>query len=593
MPLSRLYRLGATPQRVSKAYLLAGPDRAVASLRQHLNESEVIDGFRILAPGTTRREIAVDSGWRWMHDPDSRRVVHDGLVKGSVKIANLARDADCTLMPAATRLDQSATWRDWVAGDGHEVEVSSPTEREVVNNLLRAWSPVLIALTGRPGIDSGIEPLASRRLVDSAKHLTTRYLASGSPRHLEAVTAELRRTTGIRSLSAMDIHPADGGDARLSVAIRCIDAQAFVGSTIAHAILVQALAMHARRLVRDGRRQGNLPQRLLEQQRQEAAVGGLDARVALDSGPGVASKRGDRNKPEPRPKAELGVLALELFEVLQPEFGTLEVGYREVLPVLGWTLVAGRSPRTETELLAHRGIETATRMAQLVAAPENHEPDFLLEPNQLQTLRDSGARWERICAKRPSTRGDAAAGENPRKASPRVRQQGGPRRQSGRPEHGAEQSRSAQRDRLERLERIDGHDESIETLVEEVRALPLTEELVPWQGPARADEIKRLRSTLRPPGKRRLKAGAQTFTPDAKSVRGAIDLAEREGSALITVTVEPDHVETVRAVLPDVLGQSSAVVGALLAIQKFRDRKTGESRVSFDILFLRVGKEAP
>lgn len=600
VPLTCLYRLGATQQRIAKSYLLEGPDNAVAALRSRLHGTSVSSGWRLEAPVGPRRDVSIAGDWMWLNDAQSRSAARDTLTRAVVVVARTAVASGCRLLPAASRADRLRPWREWVAGDRHEVALVSSAEREVVNNVFRTNTPLIIAMTGRPGIDSTVEPLASRRLADSTEHLTTRYLPSGAERHLDAVADELRRTTGISSLAAMDVHPDTGGTDGLSVSVRCVDAQAFVGSAFAAAILVQALAMHARRLVREGRRQGNTPQRVLERQRQAAVVGGLDARVLLEHAP-----RRQRTGNEGGNKAEIAVLVAELLEALQPEFGTLEVTHDEVVPLLGWTFVGRQFPRTETEFIVRRSLTKASALADAIANPATHHPAALLDPDESGPVAEAGARWERMCAdppaqprtgRRPAVgQGSIRRGEDVRTA----RHTGARARDNLRPQRPAQSkaarggARTQDLERLRRLGTYREHDAVLPAAAREIGALPhLSSELIPWLGNEHAEAVRSIRSMLRPPGQRRVSTVPAQLDGGSRQVRRAVQLAKQSGSALITVTVGDAESAEVKSAIEALLVSLGEVRACLLAATKYRDKKSQERKVAFDVLLLAASRES-
>ena len=79
-------------------------------------------------------------------------------------------------MPSAVRLTKGRPWHDFLCGDGHFLETLDDTEKEVFSNLMREQTPLLIALTGRAGVEpEGVEPLdpaVSRTVVSISRHTT-------------------------------------------------------------------------------------------------------------------------------------------------------------------------------------------------------------------------------------------------------------------------------------------------------------------------------------------------------------------------------------------------------------------------------------
>lgn len=588
MPLTRLYRLGPSPQRIGKGYVIAGPADVVMALRRDLNGRAPAPDVVVEVDENSLRSLTLRTGWWWLHDRESRDSARTTLSHAIARVASAASRQGCLLLPGAVRPSGQTTWQDWTAGDHHTIGLLDDVEREVASNLFRSHVPEIIALTGHPGIDQTPEPLGSRRLAESGRHLAARYLASASARHLSLVASELRRTTGIRALRTMDVHPLDppcpGGEAD-SLGVRCVDGQAFAGTTIAHAILLQALTMAARRLVRDGRRQGHTDQQLLERRRASAILKGIDARVPTESTGG----RHDKDKRRDSGQVSLDVLALELLDTLIPELGTLEVSFTEFAPVMAWTAALTESaiPRNEAEFLAQalRGSDGASHefIARLVAAPEWHAPDRFLShvsvnPARLRTL---GQQWEARLTEPP-------AGTVPRekKRMPdRAQAQKGPDRRepNGRPASG-----SAIADRVRRLAELpEGDPAAHANLIEALaRELPSpAAELVPWLGQRHKDLVTTARRRLRPAGECQISCPPGQLRPGSAKVSQACQVASDKGIALLRTTAGAAE----RQAVVDAAVRLVAEVGApgrfvLLAVNSFK--RGDDELVSVDLLVL-------
>ena len=258
----------------------------------------------------------------WLGTPAARDEVFGHLVDRVAALADGARRLGGVLHAPGVSLGPSSPP---AAGDTHTLYVTDPAEQEVLVNLLRRWSPTLIALCGRGTVGTLPDRVGSRWLADSREHLTTRYLASADPRHLEHVRADIRRRDGIADLTRMDVAPVPGdGGGPGAVLVRCIDAQLSVTDLRAQAVLLAALALHARRKVRAGSREGNVPQSVLEKNRARAVTQGLRARFLPEGDRGVAN--GDTVP------ARHSVRRL-LDELLLP-LGRLEATPEELVPLL-------------------------------------------------------------------------------------------------------------------------------------------------------------------------------------------------------------------------------------------------------------------
>lgn len=577
MPLTRLYRLGPSPQRISKGYVIAGPADAVLALRRDLNSRQAARDVVVEAPEDSPRAVTLTTGWWWLHDRAARDTARADLTEAVVAVASAASSRGCLLLPGAVRPNGEATWQDWTIGDHHSIGLLDDVEREVAANLFRTHVPEIIALTGHPGIGPIPEPLGSRRLAESEQHLAARYLASVSDRHLSLVASELRRTTGIRDLRTMDVHPLDPpgpGGAGGSLGVRCVDGQAFAGTAIAHAILLQALTMAARREVRDGRREGNTDQKLLERRRALAILKGIDARVPTEETKKTTG-RNDNRKDGRRDSGHvsLDVLALELLDQLVPELGTLEVSFTEFAPVIAWTAALTESaiPRNEAELLprALYGADGASHevIARLVAAREWHAPGLFLtgtplSPARLQSLSQ---QWEaRLTEPPPGTKTTRA-----------------PRRQQG-------QDKAARVRRLAELPEADPATYVV-LIAELADGLPSSAaELVPWLGQGQKDLVTTARRRLRPPGECQVSCSLNQLRPGSAKVGQACQVAGDKGIAMLRTTVgvaDKQAVIDAAAVLVADGGAQGRFV--LLAVNSFK--RGAEEQASVDLLVLPKG----
>lgn len=340
--LTRLYRYGPARQRVLKGFVVRGADapRIVSTL--------VRDGLATDAPGlisdrTEPCSIWIDSGPCWLHTERARSSVMSRLGDAAVALSERVAAHGGELLPAALSPEPSGAWRPYVCADRHFLETVDLVEKEVCCNLLREHLPVLVAMTGRAGVRPwGVEEIGSRRLCDSGHHFAARYLASVSAVHLQRVRKALRRDEGVPYLELLDVNPV--GEAALdgrpweaagAVEVRFVDAQTYWATVRAHAILLCALTIRARRMVREGRRVGNVPQAVLERNRARAIAAGLQATLEDDR---AARRRGGRDG-ERRARRPVSDVARELLNDLAFEFQVLEVEWRELAPlVLGLSL---------------------------------------------------------------------------------------------------------------------------------------------------------------------------------------------------------------------------------------------------------------
>ena len=401
--LSQVYRCGPTRQRILKGYVVAGeqPARIIDQVVGQVNRLPAAPSRPNLAPPDPRFSTVLwfDTGPIWLHTVRARQAHFFNLSAAIQIVSGLVKQAGGTLLPSATRLSNSHPWEHSVCGDQHFLETVDDIEKEVFCNLIRTHVPELIAFTGRSGAGpNGVEPLGSRRLIDSGHHYAARYLASVSPSHLQRVKDCLRRDEGVARLDLLDVYPVEAPPEMASwVELRFTDAQLLLATVRAEALLYEALLIRARRKVRDGRREWAVPQDLLEHNRARAVADGLQARLEITEQRRDLTRdvKGFRADGKRRFVLAREVL-LSLLEDLQYEFRVLEVEYSEIAPlVLGPALREMGSPglQNENELLRslHRScsqqkLDFVAQVARLVGHFSLDQQDPLTAANQKHFL---------------------------------------------------------------------------------------------------------------------------------------------------------------------------------------------------------------
>lgn len=311
--LVSLTRVGASRQTFAKAFAVVGVDPgAVRRAFRTSGASAVVECGR-----DDPRLFTVRSRSSWIGTRTARDAAFTELAGQLTELAAIARRCGARLVPTAVAVGGVEPV---LGGEEHVIAVASAIEQEVLCNLLRAHVPALIAMTGRGITGAGRAPdrIGSRWLADSRTHLATRFLASTAEEYLDRVKADLRRREGVAQLDRMDVAPTTGADGGPAVVVRCLDAAIGLAGLRMQAVVLAAVAMRARRLVRAGEPADDTPQRLLEQNRARAVTTGLRARF-VEEGSEPAT-------------AVCAVRAL-LVE-LAPEFRNLEVAVEELAPVL-------------------------------------------------------------------------------------------------------------------------------------------------------------------------------------------------------------------------------------------------------------------
>ncbi|MFD9769819.1 hypothetical protein ACFWXE_05785 [[Kitasatospora] papulosa] len=383
MTLVALYRSAPLRQRISKGYSVYVPG--------HGRGAEELVGSLLAGPpplpagpsgqphtvrGSARARAAlwVDTGRVSLHDPATRARTAEALAVSVARVAADVRRRGGLLLP--TGWQQQPDPLAGLCADLHSAEVLNPVQREVFTNLVREHTASLIALGGRqlygPG---GVAPGGSARLSRSFDQVSTRYLDSCAPEHLERVRTRLRQEERVGRLEVMDVSPLGIPEAHAGedVTVRLFDAQVTVAGTLAHALLVQALSMWSRDLERTGRRVRQVPQFLLEQNRARAVAHGLAAELRVDQ---------TRRTEEPPRTQSAGRAVRTLLSELLPYLRQLDATTDELAPLFLGVEMAGSAAasgfvRNENDLLAHWHREDRTALAPERLAQGLATPDWL------------------------------------------------------------------------------------------------------------------------------------------------------------------------------------------------------------------------
>lgn len=339
MTLVQVYRIGPIKQSIHKGFVIHGSISKNDLLQLLRNSSS--NSVTIRLDPKKENVLWVDTGMVWLHTAQAREDQFRQLSDAIQEIATALNKLGVTLLPGAIRTSPELAWDHFLCGDRHFLEINDPIEKEVTCNLLRMHVPTMIAYSGRAGFDqNGLEGVGSRRLFNSQEHYAMRYLASLTPAHLNRVTQCLRRDDGVSTLDFLDISPLESPSTPgNSIELRFIDSQVYLSTVRAQAILIQALFLQARRLVRDGRRVGDPDQKFLERNRARAITKAMQARFENE-----LDRRESGHKEASSAHAERNLISvqaawLDLLEGLRREFQILEVEYPEIAPlVLGTSL---------------------------------------------------------------------------------------------------------------------------------------------------------------------------------------------------------------------------------------------------------------
>ncbi|MBL7258010.1 hypothetical protein [Paractinoplanes lichenicola] len=494
--------------------------------------------------GSPERGILwIDTGPVWLLDPGVRQRLTRNLAEATTLLADALARRLGELVPNAWL--PAADGPGWLCADLHAVEVANDTQRELCANQFRRFVPELIALTGRAAFGPGhVEASGSRRLAEATDHVPARYLDSASQAHLGRMRESLRRDHGIARLEHMDVNPLGGPAYPFpAVELRCIDGQLLPRTAVAHALLVQAIAMAARRLEQEGRRVPPIPDRVLDRDRSRAIATGIAARLENDL----------KNRP---PAATMRLV--ELIDTLVPELAAMQVEPAELATLTGGLSILDAHPRAvcgENDLW--RAEPLGDRLGRRLTDPKWLATDHLAAVNQ-QLAPGATAMatrfWEdRLAAQRT------------------------PRRRAGRSSAGR-----AARDLFEQL-----GGEPAEPVV-----LAAIERYLAAGGPIRLhDELRRtgadakqLRRSLRPAAEARRTLSRVPDDWARGAAAAAVQLARTGGRALVSLRLPQAERETATKALMPVLADPPAGVRLLVINDSlFQDK------VNIEILAVRRG----
>ncbi|MFD8247232.1 hypothetical protein [Nocardia sp. NPDC059691] len=345
------YRNAPLRHRILKGYVIVADD--IDEMHRKLRRSSTASSggeyprvcFDAKRPGC----LWIDTGPVWVSDPTQRAEVVDALAEAVSAVAEGARKAGGSLLPSGISWGVPPHRR--VCADRHSIEIADDLQREILSNLIRRYVPELIALSGRALFVGGrVAGRGSLRLAESKDQVSTRYIASASARHLRRVEQALRRDDRVSGFAVMDVNPVGDGELGIpNVSVRCLDAQVFPSSAVAQAVLLQALAVRARMMQRDGRRMPAVPQRMLDRNRSNAIARGMSGEFEHE----VDEQRKSREQATVRRSAAVSVS--DLLDDLDAELRAMQIEPREILPLLSAPELAKLHPeyaQTENDLLA-------------------------------------------------------------------------------------------------------------------------------------------------------------------------------------------------------------------------------------------------
>lgn len=623
--LVALNRSGPLRQRIAKGYVVLAPDGTV---RDGAVAALVAAPPRLPAMPTGGRPVLradplspatvwIDTGQVSLYDPAARAAVGRALAESVAAVAERLRPARVLLLPSGWHPGGGRVGSAPLTGDLHSVEAISPVQRELLCNLVRELSAPMIALTGRQLFGPGhAPPGGSARLSRATDQVTTRYIASFSPQHLERIRAGLRHEEQLARLEAMDVNPLGAAEVQAygDLTLRLVDAQLTVASAMAHALVLQALSMSARELERTGHRVWAVPQPLLERNRSRAIAHGLAAEFDREARRPHQRAGGGGSRPAPEQRVGARSAVLRMLQDLMPYFRQLDATPAELGQLFhGLRLTAdGTAPfvRNENDLLA-RWREwdgdslSAERLAAGLRSPDWLVTDHVGAANHAQSAGSTSAArvWlaEQLSPPRPEP-------EQPRPEPSRPVQSGpvqsgpvqsrpdrsGSRAGQGQAGRSATQSQAARAEQalLAVLCRADADPEQAAGALRRYgRSAGGSLDLNRALRARDRDEAKELRRLLRPHSDRRFRTFGPLTAWDQPTAQRALRCAVENGVALLHWDVPEADRAALRTALRTV-GPPPDAVRCVTLTDVAYTAKAEERRGRFEVLLVLPAEEA-
>ncbi|MFC8207157.1 hypothetical protein [[Kitasatospora] papulosa] len=609
MALVALYRSAPLRQRISKGYSVyvpghgRGAEELVGSLLAGpppLPAGPSGQPHTVRGSARARGALWVDTGRVSLHDPATRARTAEALAVSVARVAADVRRRGGLLLP--TGWQQQPDPLAGLCADLHSAEVLNPVQREVFTNLVREHTASLIALGGRqlygPG---GVAPGGSARLSRSFDQVSTRYLDSCAPEHLERVRTRLRQEERVGRLEVMDVSPLGMPEAHAGedVTVRLFDAQVTVAGTLAHALLVQALSMWSRDLERTGRRVRQVPQFLLEQNRARAVAHGLAAELRVDQ---------TRRTEEPPRTQSAGRAVRTLLSELLPYLRQLDATTDELASLFLGVEMAGSAAasgfvRNENDLLAHWHREDRTALAPERLAQGLATPDWLTADHCGASNRTVGhGSWaaarvwltDRLAGPAPQPdRRHEAQPDRRHEAQPDRRHEAQPDRRheaqrDRRPEARREPGRPAPLTADQLLDRLARPDLPAPEVMDALRSYCRAGGTLDLTRPLRSrgrDEARALRRVLRPRAGQRVRCEKPPVSWDDATATRALRAAGEQGVALMHWDLPAQDRARVREALRG-MGRAPGGVRTVLLTDTNYTAREDEKRGTVEVLLV-------
>ncbi|MCC6510947.1 MAG: hypothetical protein IT423_17730 [Pirellulaceae bacterium] len=275
--------------------------------------------------------IRIVTGDVWLNSSSNRKLLLSCLSDTLYLVDQLLERLGLSVAVCTGQAGKAGSNPQLPSGDDHLLILDSQEELLTCFNLLRECVPQLIAISGRADVGTrGVEPLGSKRLSESGHHFGCPYIVDTAPDYLSQVVQHYRGHGSPRNLQQFDV--TLDSCAPHALRVRCIDSQSFLTTSIAHAVLLQAIVIRSRRLAQAGQRVFPGDTKALEANRLAAIAFGIDGRFDR---PFMDGPDSDATELARRPdKTTAAQACLDLFRQLAYEWRILGVEFDEIAEFL-------------------------------------------------------------------------------------------------------------------------------------------------------------------------------------------------------------------------------------------------------------------
>jgi hypothetical protein len=349
---------GSSRHRLYKGFLLLDSNGYLANealskrieedARQRLLQRLALTGFTLERLSDHPAVIHVTTPFLPLFTVKQRTLFILRLVAATSCLLEAAEEASCQLAAAGVNPYRKEDEEPGaLCADIHQIEVYEEGEVERIYNLYRQFLPELLAISTHSAVyGAGVQKDFSLRMRVNLASYLPRYISQFSEQHLEHLERFIRKKHKLSNLSQMDVNPLGGDPSALrtperplllkttaAVELRFIDAQCSFPFIRAQVILLQALAMHGRKLARVGRRLFPVSDESLDENKALALHSGGGAVLRPDSYRRSDEPRKSSSYERKEPEVATAALLKLIEEILLDALLDLECEPWELYPI--------------------------------------------------------------------------------------------------------------------------------------------------------------------------------------------------------------------------------------------------------------------